>query len=684
MSHPCFSDLIEKQKREHEIMFVKLDLIEYDKPYEVICNGDENFIQIKNIKICCDQNYDSQLNIIFNNLLKKHRPDIIHINVFSGISLLPIMNAASSFGIRKILTLHDHSLFCIKGICYDGDKICEINSLDECRCRECFEHSRMSKTSLNAYHQLRKLWIESIINQSDKIICPSNYQKEQLISLFGENLKFISLYYGVNLPQCAFKEKNITKPVFGYLGTMAWIKGIPLIEAASDMLNGYNFAILMGLTYNPENESDNRCLERLQKNDWIKIKKNISRKSLYDEFFSQIDYLIIPSIWNETGPMTLFESFYYNVPIIVSNNQSMVEKIKGNKSSRIFNNVKELSLIMKQIIEGDIKKDKKDLFAAKNIAKYSEEIGYIYKDVMAVKQKGLFLKLGYECNNNCIFCVTGDNHPRKFIDFNIIEETLRKNSKKYDSLVLTGGEPTIRKDFFDILELAYRLGYSMLLQTNARMFSYEQFCDKIKGYNLKFSINVNAPCAEVHDETTCVAGSFEQTIKGIKNLQDCGFDILGKVMLTCINYKHVLETVKFMAELGIIEIWIVFLTPSGSAKINFNDVIPRYSEVMPFVNQALSWAKKSSNIKMGLEGFPYCCIDLEFRQLVTEENLNKDSLQGIYAGDDSYEYNCKHDRVFSQKQKFDVCSECRYNNKCEGVYKEYVKNNGKGEFKLIK
>ena len=680
--HPCFTELIKEQSNEHTILFVKLDLIEKDKSYEVVNDARDDCIRIKNIKKCCDQNYDSKLNIIFNKLLIEHKPDIIHLHVFSGISLLSILNAASSLDIKKILTLHDHSLLCIKGLCYNKDNKCELTTLAQCDCQECLEHAFKSNNSLNSYNQRRKIWIESIINQCDKIICPSNYQKKQMTTLFGKDAKIIYLYYGIRLPKFKQEQKKMNMPVFGYLGTTSWIKGIRLIEEAIEKLKDYNFRILMG--FSKLSHQDNAFFKKIDKNNKIIIKQDISRNALYHQFFSQIDYLIIPSIWNETGPMTLLESFYYKVPVIISNNESMVEKIRENKSSIVFNSIDELVSIMKQIINGDIKKEEKDLFVAKNIAKYSEEINGIYKDVMAIKQKGLFLKLGYECNNNCIFCVTGDNYPRKFIDFKIIEETLRKNSKKYDSLVLTGGEPTIRKDFFKILELAYRLGYKILLQTNARMFSYETFCDNLKGYNLKFSINVNSPDFRIHDETTGVKGSFAQTIKGMQNLQKHGSEIFGKIMLTRINYRHVLKTVKFMAQLGIKDIWIVFLTPYGSAKTNFNDVIPKYSQVLLFVNQALLWAKENSNIKIGLEGFPYCCINQEFRQLVTEENFNKDSLQGIYAGDDNYEYNCKSERVFSQKQKFDNCNECRYNNKCEGIYKEYVKNNGKGEFKPIK
>lgn len=685
VEHPCFSHLMNEQRKNHELIFTKLDLIDGDKPCRIVYDEkNSSIVRIKNVKKVCDQKYDEKLRKIFILLFKEYKPHIVHIHVFSGISLLPILNAASSFGVKKILTLHDHSLFCLKGICYNGINKCAVASIDDCDCRECLVFSSENGMLPASYSKERKLWVQNIIGQSDKIICPSYHQKEQLIRLFGKASKFVALHYGVNLPSPSFVAKHASKPVFGYLGTLAWMKGISFIETAVNKLKKCDFEVLMGLKCDLSNPSDKDRLKRLSKYSKIKLKMNICTKNLYEEFFSQIDYLIIPSLWDETGPMTMFESFYYNVPVIISNNQSIVEKIGGGKGSKVFNNAEELTRIMDGVINGRIKRTKKDGFRVKGIAQYAKEVESFYREAMPRKKGGLFLKLGYRCNSNCIFCVTGDNYPREFIDFGIIRETLEKNRENYDLLVLTGGEPTIRKDFFDILELAYRLGYKILLQTNARMFSYEAFCEKLKNYNLKFMINVNGCNAAIHDATTNVKGSFEQTIRGIKNLQKRGFEVLCKVMLTKVNYRHLLNTVKYISQLGVKDIWLVFLTPYGSAKLNFDAVVPRYSDVIPTVNQSLLWLKNKEEVKAGLEGFPHCCVSQEFRSLVTEENFSDESLDGIYPEKKSGKYNCKRERVFSQKQRIPECQDCGYNDKCEGIYKEYIKNMGRREFKAIK
>ncbi len=134
-SHPCFSELMEQQRKSHEILFARIEFSEdgsrQDK-YEIEQCPSEDELIIKNIKKTFDQGYDPELAVLFNRIFRRYRPDIVHVQVFSGLSLLPILNSASSFGIRKILTLHDHSLFCVKGVCHD-DRICDITSLDTCR-----------------------------------------------------------------------------------------------------------------------------------------------------------------------------------------------------------------------------------------------------------------------------------------------------------------------------------------------------------------------------------------------------------------------------------------------------------------------------------------------------------------------------------------------------------------------
>ena len=512
------------------------------------------------------------------------------------------------------------------------------------------------------------------------IICPSHHQRELLVRLFGHQNKFIALHYGVKPCLNHANKKTSSKPTFGYLGSLWKAKGITFIEKAAELLKENDFNIFMGIQCFTLTSSETAYLEKLKQNTKIKIKLNIEYNKIYEDFFSKIDYLIIPSIWNETGPMTLFESFNYKVPVIIFNTPSLIEKIKDNKSSFFFNDVTELARIMKDIIENNIDKYPQDNFLVKHIVEYASEIDDIYKNALKKNSRGLFLRLGHKCNSQCVFCVIGRDNPEEILDFNTIKMILVQKRKRYNHLILTGGEPTLRNDFFYILDLAYKLGYTLMLQTNGRIFSSKDFCERVSKYNIDFSININGPTAKIHDATTQSPGSFEQAIEGIKNLQKTDSNILIKIILTKSNYKHLFETAQFLVNQGITNIWFVFLTPYGLAKDNFDTVVPTFSEVSPTLTKALHWLKKKTNTKISLEGFPHCCLNPEFHTLITETEFTEDSLDGLIPDNNGLIYNCKRERVLKQKQKFPECSTCFFNKKCEGIYNEYINKIGRAEF----
>lgn len=509
---PGFPDSAKGQDEKGPALSVRLRLSEGNKPYKL--RRDPNGFLIENVRTFCSYQYDYKLLSVFNQLLRAHRPRLMHLQVLQGVNVLPILNAASSLGIRKILTLQDDSLFCLSGICRNGRKKCPSDSLLRCDCPADYRAAEASRLSLRNFNQLREVLCERIIQQSDRIICRSSYQRARLVRLFGEPEKFIALSSG---------DRH--------------------------------------------------------------------------EGFGAID-----GIWGE---------------------------------------------------------------------------------VTAKTSKGLFLRLGMACNNRCIFCVTGADRSMESFSFDTVRRILKENRNRYDSLVLTGGEPTLRRDFFDILDFSCKLGYAMMLQTNGRLFAFQRFCKKIFQYNLRFSININGPTAKIHDDITGVPGSFRQTVQGIKNLQESGADILVKVLLTKTNYKYLLRTAQFVATLGVKNIWFVFLTPYGSAGANFDAVVPSFSDVAFPLEQAFRWLRRNTGVKISLEGFPHCRLAPEDHPLITETRFTQDSLDGLIPVGRRPVYNCKRERVSRQKQKFPDCGDCLYDTRCEGVYREYVKQRGRNEFRPV-
>lgn len=143
----------------------------------------------------------------------------------------------------------------------------------------------------------------------------------------------------------------------------------------------------------------------------------------------------------------------------------------------------------------------------------------------------LEINTGFICNNNCRFCIHTDSKfkgNRSFVD---IKKDLIDLREICDSVVLSGGEVTIRQDFLDIVRFAKELLYKTIqIRTNGRMFASLGFCKKtIHAGATDFIIKPYGYCEKQHDFMTKSPGSFKQTIKGIKNLNSLGAHVFTKI-----------------------------------------------------------------------------------------------------------------------------------------------------------
>jgi MoaA/NifB/PqqE/SkfB family radical SAM enzyme len=96
-----------------------------------------------------------------------------------------------------------------------------------------------------------------------------------------------------------------------------------------------------------------------------------------------------------------------------------------------------------------------------------------------IKSKNI--TFGYSCNNNCIHCIIGEDSRKAYKDRTTeeIKECLREAAnEKCEQVIFIGGEVSIRKDFFELLSFAKSLGLKVHIESNARMFSIENFARK--------------------------------------------------------------------------------------------------------------------------------------------------------------------------------------------------------------
>jgi MoaA/NifB/PqqE/SkfB family radical SAM enzyme len=295
--------------------------------------------------------------------------------------------------------------------------------------------------------------------------------------------------------------------------------------------------------------------------------------------------------------------------------------------------------------------------------------------------KRIDIKTGFICNNNCIFCVQANNKCTGNRSFEEIKKDLIEAKKRCDSVTFTGGEVTIRDDFLRLVYLAKKIDYKYIqIQSNGRMFYSFDFCKNtiIAGAN-EFALAIHGYCSRQHDYLTNSKGSFNQVTTGIKNLRKLG----AKVIMNCVvvkdNYKDLEKIAKLFVKLDIQQFQFAFVHAMGNAWLNYEKVVPKMSDVMPYIKKGLDIGIKAK-INVMTEAIPFCMMQ-GYEDYIAEKIIPETEIRGK-KWQNTNDFTTQ--RKISCKIKFPQCKECKYDNMCEGPWRDYPEKMGTKEFIAVK
>src|SRR5882672_8881790 len=96
----------------------------------------------------------------------------------------------------------------------------------------------------------------------------------------------------------------------------------------------------------------------------------------------------------------------------------------------------------------------------------------------AVPMSALF-ELTFVCNHACSFCYNCPTGQKEMTTQEVFDSLQKLADFNILYLTLTGGEPLVRKDFFEIAARARQLGFAIRIYTNAYLID-EAMAKKIK------------------------------------------------------------------------------------------------------------------------------------------------------------------------------------------------------------
>lgn len=226
----------------------------------------------------------------------------------------------------------------------------------------------------------------------------------------------------------------------------------------------------------------------------------------------------------------------------------------------------------------------------------------------AAHQKRNWVRLTYDCNDHCVFCLdahahNGTNRNRDEIKKQILDGR-RKGAQR---LILSGGEPTIHPNFVDFVRLGRMAGYEKIQTvTNGRMFSYPRFLKASLDAGLdEITFSIHGPNAKVHDALVGSKGAFEQEIRGLKQALADGRPIINiDVCVNRGNVKHLPEMLRKFTAMGVREYDLLHVIPFGNAyKKGKETLFYNLEEMRPYLLEAFAWSKQP-DMHIWLNRFP--------------------------------------------------------------------------------
>jgi radical SAM protein with 4Fe4S-binding SPASM domain len=133
-------------------------------------------------------------------------------------------------------------------------------------------------------------------------------------------------------------------------------------------------------------------------------------------------------------------------------------------------------------------------------------------------------------------------------------------------IILTGGEPLLRSDIFDIARYGTDLGLRMVMALNGTLITETIARQLVDAGIQRISVSLDGSSAETHDRFRQVEGAFEGTLRGIDLLKKAGMEFQINTTITKTNLEQIPKIQELAIDLGAVAHHIFLLVPTGRGK----------------------------------------------------------------------------------------------------------------------
>jgi len=191
------------------------------------------------------------------------------------------------------------------------------------------------------------------------------------------------------------------------------------------------------------------------------------------------------------------------------------------------------------------------------------------------------------CNLNCMHCeVRGGEavaHPPITLVYRMIDSIA--TVPEFRMLVLTGGEPLLRRDIYKIIKYAKDVGFEITIATNGTLISKE-VADRLSFVDVAgVAVSLDFIEPEIQDKFRGVRGAWKKAVEGIKNAVKSNLYLQVNITLSRLNFHELPQLLTLADELGSHVVLLYQFQPfgRGATKRNLTLTPLEYMKVIKVV-----------------------------------------------------------------------------------------------------
>ena len=173
------------------------------------------------------------------------------------------------------------------------------------------------------------------------------------------------------------------------------------------------------------------------------------------------------------------------------------------------------------------------------------------------------------CNLSCVHCRAAAErgpYPGELDRQKSLEVLEQIAATAQPIVILTGGEPLLREDIFDLAEHGTQLGLRMVMATNGTLVTPE-VAERMKSSGIKrVSISLDGASSAEHDRFRQVPGAFDASMRGVECLRGAGVEFQINTTVTKQNRDQIQDILDLAIEIGAVAHHLFLLVPTGRAK----------------------------------------------------------------------------------------------------------------------